>query len=73
MFFKLLSSDCWDYFILFYCGFVGLKKKLAGHFLSKRCRADDIDYNPATDSEAQSSARGSVSLDTEDAPHTHLR
>jgi hypothetical protein len=39
--------------------------------LSKRRRADDTDYNPATDSEAQSSAGGSVSLDTVDAPHTH--
>ena len=38
---------------------------------SKYCRADDLDYNPATDSEAQSSAEGSVSLDTEDAPHSH--
>jgi hypothetical protein len=39
--------------------------------MSKHRRADDSDYNPATDSEAQSSAGGSVSLDTEDAPHSH--
>jgi hypothetical protein len=39
--------------------------------LSKRRRVDDTNYNLATDSEAQSSAGGSVSLDTEDAPHTH--
>jgi hypothetical protein len=51
--------------------FGGLKKKFAGRFLSKHRRADDIDYNLATDSEAQSLAEGSVSLDTEDAPHTH--
>jgi hypothetical protein len=70
-FFQLLSSDCWNSFIYYYGGFGGLKKKLAGHFLSKCRRADDTDYNPATDSEAQSSARGNVSLDTEDAPHTH--
>jgi hypothetical protein len=53
-------------------GLGGLKKKLAGRFKSKRCRADDADYNPATDSEAQSSAGGSISMDTEDAPHAHL-
>ena len=40
--------------------------------MSKRRWADDSDYNPATNSEAQSSAGGSVSLDTEDAPHSHL-
>jgi hypothetical protein len=48
----------------------GLRKKLAGHFKSKRPRADDADYNPTTE-ETQSSARGSVSMDTEDVPHTH--
>jgi hypothetical protein len=53
-----------------FSGFGGLKK-LVGRFLSKRRRADDSDYNRATDSEAQSSAGGSVSLDTEDAPHSH--
>jgi hypothetical protein len=48
-----------------YCsGLGGLKKKLAGHFKSKRHRADDVDYNLATDSEAQSSAGGSISMDT---------
>ena len=53
-------------------GLGGLKKKkLVGRFKSKRRRADDADYNPATDSEAQSSAGGSVSMDTEDAPHIH--
>jgi hypothetical protein len=56
---------------LFFSGFGGLKKKLAGRFLSKRHHADDSDYNPATDSEAQSLARGSVSLDTEDASLSH--
>jgi hypothetical protein len=55
-----------------YCsGLGGLKKKLAGRFRSKRHRIDDADYNPATDSEAQSSARGSISMDTEDVPHAH--
>jgi hypothetical protein len=39
--------------------------------VSKRHSADDSDYNPATDSETQSSAEGSVSLDAEDA-HSHL-
>jgi hypothetical protein len=39
--------------------------------LSKRRRANDSDYNPATDSEAQSSAGGSVTFDAEDAPHSH--
>jgi hypothetical protein len=55
-----------------YCsGLGGLKKKLAGRFKSKRHRADDADYNLATDSEAQSSAGGSISMDTEDVPHAH--
>jgi hypothetical protein len=55
-----------------YCSGLGsLKKKLAGRFGSKRRRADDVDYNPATDSEAQFSAGGSIYMDTEDAPHTH--
>jgi hypothetical protein len=39
--------------------------------MSKRHRADDTEYNPATDSEAQYLVGGNVSLDTEDAPHTH--
>jgi hypothetical protein len=69
--FQLLSSNCWDSFIYYYSGFGGLKKKLVGRFLSKRRRADDTNYNPATDSEAQLSIGGSVSLDTKDAPHTH--
>ena len=51
-------------FIFYFSGFGGLKKKLVGRFLSKRRRADDFDYNPATDSEAQSSAGGSISMDT---------
>ena len=56
-----------------YCsGLGGLRKKLAGRFKSKRPRADDADYTPTTDSEAQSSAGGSVSMDTEDVPHAHL-
>jgi hypothetical protein len=54
-----------------YHGFGGLKKKLAGHFLSKRHCADDSDYNPVTDWEAQSSVEGSIYLDAEDAPHMH--
>jgi hypothetical protein len=55
-----------------YCsGLGGLWKKLVGRFKSKRPHADDADYNPTTDSEAQSSAGGSVSMDTEDVPHTH--
>jgi hypothetical protein len=53
-------------------GLGGLKKKLAVRFKSKRRRADDADYNPATDSEAQSSVGGSISMDTEDVPHAHL-
>ena len=39
-------------YIVFFSGLGGLKKKLAGRFLSKRRRADDSDYNPATDYEA---------------------
>jgi hypothetical protein len=66
-----LSSYYWDSLYSIFSGFSGLKKKLAGRFMSKRRRADDSDYNPATDSEAQSSAGGSVSLDNEDAPHSH--
>jgi hypothetical protein len=55
-----------------YCsGLGGLRKKLAGRFKSKRPREDDADYTPTTDSEAQSSAGGSESMDTEDIPHTH--
>jgi hypothetical protein len=55
-----------------YCsGLGGLRKKLAGRFKSKRPRADDANYNPTTDSEAKSSAGGSVSMDTEDVPHAH--
>jgi hypothetical protein len=55
-----------------YCnGLGGLKKKLAGRFKSKRHRVDDANYNPATDSEAQTSAGGSISMDTEDVPHAH--
>jgi hypothetical protein len=55
-----------------YCsGLGGLRKKLAGRFKSKRPRVDDADYNPTTDSEAQSLAGGSVSMDTEDVPHAH--
>jgi hypothetical protein len=52
-------------------GLGGLRKKLAGSFKSKRPRADDVDYAPTTDSEAQSSARGTESMDTEDFPHIH--
>jgi hypothetical protein len=55
-----------------YCsGLGGLKKKFVGRFKSKRPRADDADYNPTTDSEAQSSAGGSISMDIEDVPHAH--
>jgi hypothetical protein len=57
-----------EFFIFYFNGFGGLKKKLAGRFLSKRRRADDSDYIPTTDSEAQSSAGGSVPLDAKDAP-----
>jgi hypothetical protein len=54
-----------------YCsGLGGLRKKLACRFKSKHPRADDADYNPTTDSEAQSLAGGSVSMDIEDDPHT---
>jgi hypothetical protein len=65
-----LTIDYWDSFICYYIGIGGLKKKLEGSFLSKHRRADDTDYNPATDNEAPS-VGGSVSLDIEDAPHTH--
>jgi hypothetical protein len=55
-----------------YCsGLGGLRKKLAGRFKSKRPRGDDADYTPTTDSEAQSSAGGTKSMDTEDFPHVH--
>jgi hypothetical protein len=55
-----------------YCsGLGGLKKKLAGRFQSKRRRVDAADYNPATDSKAQSSDGGNISMDKEDAPHAH--
>jgi hypothetical protein len=68
--FRLLSYY-WDYLYSIFSGFGGLKKKLAGRFLSKRRRADDSEYNPTIDYEAQSSAGSSVSLDTEDALHSH--
>ena len=56
-----------------YCTVIdGPKKKLAWRFLSKRHRADDTDYSLGTDSEARSSGGGSVSLDTKDAPRSHL-
>jgi hypothetical protein len=58
-------------YILFSVASVVSRRSLQGRFMSKRRRADDSDYNPATNSEAQSSAGGSVSLDTEDAPHPH--
>ena len=55
-----------------YCsGMGGLRKKLACRFKSKRPRGDDADYTPTTDSEAQSSAGGTESMDTEDFPHVH--
>jgi hypothetical protein len=55
-----------------YCsGLGGLRNKLVGRFKSKRPRADDADYATTTDSEAQSSAGGSVSMDIKDIPHTH--
>jgi hypothetical protein len=55
-----------------YCSGMGdLRKKLACRFKSKRPHADDADYTPTTDSEAQFSAGRSVSMDTEDIPHTH--
>jgi hypothetical protein len=56
---------------IYFSGLGGLRKKLVGRFKSKRPRADDADYNPTTDSEAQSSARGSISMDIEDVPHAH--
>jgi hypothetical protein len=55
-----------------YCsGLGGLRKKLADRFKSKCPRGDDADYNPATDSKAQSSAGGRISMDTEDVSHAH--
>jgi hypothetical protein len=69
--FHLLLSWYWDYLYCVFSELDGLKKKLARRFLSIRRRVDDSNYNPATDSETQSSARGSVSLDTKDAPHSH--
>jgi hypothetical protein len=57
-------------FVTLLSGFGGLRKKLAGRFKSKRPRGDDDDYTPTTDSEAQSSAGGTESMDTEDFPHT---
>jgi hypothetical protein len=71
--------DCGDWYQIFIYGCSshllqrsgGLRKKLAGRLKSKRPRADDADYTPTTDSEAQSSAGGSESMDTEDIPHTH--
>jgi hypothetical protein len=36
-----------EFFIFCFSGFGGMKKKLAGRFVSKRRRADDSDYNPA--------------------------
>jgi hypothetical protein len=55
-----------------YCsGLGGLRKKLDGRFKSNRPHADDGDSNPTTDSEAQSSAGGSVSMDKEDVLHAH--
>jgi hypothetical protein len=56
-YFFLLLSWYWDCLYCVFSGLGGLKKKLAGQFLSKRRRADSSDYNPAIDSEAQSSAR----------------
>jgi hypothetical protein len=58
--------------LLYYCsGLCGLKKKLARCFSSKRPRVDEADYDPATNSKAQSSAADSVSIDIEDPPHSH--
>jgi hypothetical protein len=55
-----------------YCsGLGGLQKKLAGRFKSKRPPADDADYTPTTDSEAQSSARAVYLWTPEDIPHAH--
>ena len=70
---------CGDLYQLFiygclshYCsGFGGLRKKLAGRFKSKRPRGNDDDYTPTTDSEAQSLAGGTESMDAEDFPHVH--
>jgi hypothetical protein len=59
-----LLSYYWDSLYSVFSGFGGLKKKLAGRLMSKCRRADDLEYNPATDSEAQSSTGGGVSLDT---------
>jgi hypothetical protein len=56
---------------IYCCGLGDLRKKLVSRFKSKRPCADDADYNPATDSEAQSSAGGIISMDTEDVPHAH--
>ena len=65
-------STIHQWLFLIYCsGLGGLRKKLVGRFRSKRPRADDVDYNPTTDSEAQSSVGGSISMDTEDVPHAH--
>jgi hypothetical protein len=67
----LSLSWYWDYL---YCVFQWIwwsQEEAGRRFLSKHRRADDLDYNSATNSEAQSSAGGSVSLDTEDAPHSH--
>ena len=71
-----ISGDWYQLFIygcLSHCcsGFGGLRKKLEGRFKSKRPRGDDDDYTPTTDSEAQSSAGGTESMDTEDFPHVH--
>jgi hypothetical protein len=76
---QFYSFYCGDWYQLFisgclshYCsGLGGLRKKLAGRFKSKRPRGDDADYTPTTDSEAQSSAGGTESMDTEDFPHVH--
>jgi hypothetical protein len=68
----VVLSTIHQWIFLIYCsGLGGLRKKLADRFKSKRPRADDADYNPTTDIEAQSSAGGSVSMDTEDVPHAH--
>jgi hypothetical protein len=60
-----------DVSLIYYSGLGGLRKKLVRRFKSKRPRVDNVDYTPTTDSEAQSSARGSESMDAEDIPHTH--
>jgi hypothetical protein len=39
-------------YLVFFSGLGGINKKQAWRFLSKRRRADDFDYNLATDSEA---------------------